>query len=220
MKKSVSFIQILLGILTALCIMTFTVSAQVSAHESGDDGDYSEFLAEILAEINAQYTVKDILFFGDSRVVGMSGVGGEGYHYVGKVSAGYSWMTGDGYTKFSALMEEYPEAAVVFCFGVNDMGNIESYISWYQNFMEEHPDRIIKLLSVNPIEDDKAGAAGYKAKDSSVADFNARLSEAFPEEYLDCYDYLLYTGLASADGVHYSNETYWKIQEYVKEQIG
>ena len=65
----------------------------------------------------------DIIFYGDSRVVGMAYLTG-GYHYVGKESTGTAWMEGEGLSYLESQMKAWPEADIVFCFGVNDPGQI------------------------------------------------------------------------------------------------
>ena len=154
----------------------------------------------------------DMIFFGDSRVVGMSQYAG-GYHYVGKVSAGYSWMTGEGVVLLTQMMGEWPQADIVFCFGINDLGNIDAYISWFESFREQYPDRRCWFLSVNPVSELTAAHHGYSVRNDSIDSFNTRLAEAFPERYLDTYSYLMKYGVLTGDGIHYESDTYAAIED-------
>ncbi len=160
-----------------------------------------------------QQQSSDMIFFGDSRVVGMSFYAG-GYHYVGKVSMGYDWMSGEGSTYLLDMMEDFPQADIVFCFGVNDLGNVDAYINWYRQFMDDHPDRRCWFLAVTPVNEGIAGANGYSVKNSSIADFNTKLQAAFPDQYLDAYSYLMEYGANTGDGVHYDGITYAGIEDF------
>ena len=159
-----------------------------------------------------------IIYFGDSRVVGMQMTGGDQI-YVGKVSMGYNWMAGTGKDLLLQEMSAHPDAQIVFCFGVNDVGNIGSYISWFQSFISQYPDREIWYESVNPIEDGKAAACGYFARDQMVRSFNGQLEGALSDRYLDTYSELVSTGFGTQDGVHYDSGTYQKIQDLTKDLI-
>ena len=155
----------------------------------------------------------DLIFFGDSRVVGMSEYAG-GYHYVGRVSAGYSYMAGDGYTALTQMMADWPYADIVFCFGVNDPGNVDSYIGFYQSFLAAYPDRRAWFMAVTPVSEVQAAAAGYQIRNAQIEAFNAALQSAFPDRYIDCYTYLMENGVNTGDGVHYDGTTYAAEQDF------
>ncbi len=154
----------------------------------------------------------DIIFAGDSRVVGMASAGG--YHYVGEIGIGYYWLTGEGAGWLSSEMAAYPGAAVVFCFGINDLGNIGAYIAYYQTLLAQYPDRQIYFMSVNPVNEAAAAASGYTVNNAMIEGFNASLMDAFPDRYIDVYGYLMAGGFGTADGIHYDVGTYANIQNY------
>ena len=157
----------------------------------------------------------ELIFYGDSRTKGLQMCAG-GCVYVGKVSAGYSWMAGDGYELLKSAMEQYPEAEVVFCFGVNDLGNVDSYIQFFRDFKAAYPERGAYFASVNPIADSIAAANGYVVKNASVEAFNERISEELGDDYLDTYTFFAAGGFDTVDGVHYGSETYIEIQNLTK----
>ena len=159
-----------------------------------------------------QQQCSDMIFFGDSRVVGMSLYAG-GYHYVGQTSAGYSWMSSEGASRLEQMMQEWPQADVVFCFGVNDLGNIDSYISWFDSFQANHPGRRCWYLSVNPVSERTAAANGYSVRNYMIDAFNQRLIDAFPDRYLDTYSIVMEYGAGTWDGVHYDGTTYASIED-------
>ena len=121
-------------------------------------------------------------------------------------------MSGDGYTYLKEAMEKYPEATVIFCFGVNDLGNVDSYIQFFRDFTAVWPERECYFASVNPIADQYAAANGYSVRNVSVEAFNERVMEELPDAYLDTYTFLAAGGFDTVDGVHYGSETYIEIQ--------
>lgn len=158
--------------------------------------------------------VSEMIFVGDSRVVGMSMAGG--YIYVGRESIGYDWFVSEGIYQLQNEMAAYPDAEVILCFGVNDVGNIGAYINYYQWLIENYPETDFWMMSVNPVNDQTAASCGYFINSSMVHEFNALLSQAFPDRYLDCCGYLEQNGYGTSDGVHYDVGTYLVIQEYCR----
>lgn len=163
-------------------------------------------------------SVSEVIFFGDSRVVGMYNAC-QGDIFIGKEGAGYSWMAGEGYTLLQEQMSIYPDADVVFCFGVNDTENISSYISSFFAFCDSHPDQRSWFMSVNPVIEEAASANGYHRTNAQIDSFNAQMSCAFPDRYLDVASELALYGYASTDGIHYDENTYVLIQSIAKLQI-
>lgn len=177
--------------------------------ENWDDG--------IVIRDEDDYTVSDMIFVGDSRVVGMQMSSGR-YHYIGEISTGYDWMVNTAEGILSSTANAYPDADIVFCFGVNDVGNIGAYINEYFRLLSIYGDRLW-LMSVNPIEDGAASANGYFANNGMVVNFNQSLKEAFPDRYIDCYTEMMTEGYDTMDGVHYTAGTYLDIEDYTKELI-
>ena len=181
--------------------------------------DDEDFLLDLdyIASYGGEYC-SDLIFYGDSRVVGMSYTA-DSYHYVGKEGAGYSWMSGEGLTYLEEQMKSWPDADIVFCFGVNDLGNLSSYISFYQSFEEKYPDRRFWYMSVTPVYDGLAASSGSTVKNADIETFNQGLETAFPEQYLDCYSYLKEYGYNAQDGIHYDGDTYFGEQDYCRRLI-
>lgn len=156
--------------------------------------------------------VSSLIFVGDSRVVGMAGVGG--FRYVGEVAQGYYWLSGEGLRWMEQEMAADPDAAVVFCMGINDLGNIDAYISYYSTLLSWYPDKELYFMSVNPVNEAAERAYGYSVTNEAIEAFNSRLMEQFPDRYIDVYGYLLANGYGTVDGVHYDAATYSWIQQY------
>ena len=179
-----------------------------------EDEDFSDFHLDLeYIDAYGEEYCSDIIFYGDSRVVGMSyTIGGD--HYVGKEGAGYDWMQGEGMSYLTSQMNENPDSDIVFCFGVNDPGNIDQYIRFFQSMVETYPERRFWFLSVNPVYDGISASHGYNARNEQIDTFNARLEEAFPDRYIDSGSYLKEYGYNAQDGVHYDGDTYFAIQNF------
>lgn len=173
---------------------------------------------EIETETEEKEDNKDIIFVGDSRVVGMASMVG-GYYYIAKTSQGYDWLVNTALAETESAMAEYPDAPVVFCLGVNDLGDVDAYIDCYQDFMDQYPEKDIYFLSVTPVDNELAASDGYSVQNDQIVAFNDALQEAFPDQYLDLYYYMQVNGFLATDGVHYDGNTYAMIQDYVRYMV-
>lgn len=195
---------------TGICLFADQMREKPDVYEA--DSGFEEIPEKIETESEDGIQQTDIIFVGDSRVVGMASAGG--YHYVGEVGMGYYWLTGEGAGWFLNEMAAYPNAAVVFCFGINDLGNIGAYIDYYQMLLNEYPDRQIYFMSVNPVNEAAAAASGYTVNNAMIDSFNSSLMNSFPDRYIDVYSYLMAGGFGTGDGIHYDTGTYVSIQNY------
>lgn len=163
----------------------------------------------------------DTIFVGDSRMVGMKmSVGSKGVHYIAKVGEGYSWLTSTAGPQLKNTLQTRPDATVVLALGVNDMGNISNYISYYRNLVNAYPKAKIYMLSVNPLNDDLAGRVGYMVRNKDVKAFNKKLKEAFPERYINAYKYLIdHEEFRTSDGIHYTADTYKILHTFILETL-
>ena len=160
------------------------------------------------------------LIVGDSRVVGMdSAVSTSQTKFIGKVSMGYSWMKSTAVPKVKQYLAGNSKLKVVFGFGINDLGNISSYISYYSVLLKQYPDTEFYFLSVNPVNEKLASGKGYSVKNSAIKKFNSKLKSAFGTKYIDTYTYLTKNGFSSVDGVHYTEDTYLKLYQYIVNKI-
>ncbi len=167
---------------------------------------------------NSQALDSSIIWFGDSRVVGMGmSARANTDTYIGKVSSGYNWMAGEGMRLLMDAVSTNPESQIVFCFGVNDFGNVDSYIQYFKSFHNSYPNSWFE--TVNPVGDAAAASCGYMVRDNMVQTFNSRLKAEIPDRCLDTYDVLVSTGFGSGDGVHYDAATYAKIEDETRQLI-
>lgn len=193
---------------------SMAVNEDVGKYHVGKKGALSGYSAEY-----KKYSKPDYLFVGDSRTVGMSNaVSNSKVAFYGKVSMGYSWLksTADGEVK--KYLKYNPSIKIIFGFGVNDLGNINSYINYYSGLIKAYPKAKFYFLSVNPMVEAKW--SNKLVTNKKIKAFNKKLSAAFKSRYINTYSYLTKKGFETNDGLHYTAATYKKIFTYVKKAIG
>lgn len=172
---------------------------------------------EALQAAQMQLPRHQFIFVGDSRTVGMGDAetdAGDTCRYIGAVGEGYSWFADTGLALMEEAMDACPDAPVILNLGVNDLDRIDQYLELYRTFKDSYPNRDFYYLSVNPVTEQSAHVTNME-----IAGFNTRLREEFPDQYLDSNTYLRVQEFESADGVHYSDDTYRMIHDYVARQI-
>lgn len=157
-----------------------------------------------------------ILFVGDSRTVGMknSVAAASNVSFKAKVSMGYSWLISSADPTIRSALAADPSMTVVFGLGVNDLGNISSYISYYNKLIKAYPRAKFVFLAVNPITYSNAYISNTK-----IAAFNKQLKKAFASRYLDTYTWMTEGGFSTVDGLHYTTDTYKKLYSYIMKNI-
>ncbi|MDD2957431.1 MAG: hypothetical protein PHR92_02735 [Lachnospiraceae bacterium] len=160
------------------------------------------------------------LMVGDSRIVGMdAAISDPDTKFIGKVSMGYSWLSSTAGPEVKKYLQGKADLTVVFAFGINDLGNISQYISYYQSLVKAYPSAKFYFISVNPVDEKVAAAYGYSVKNSAIKAFNKKLKAAFSSRYFSTYNYLLKNGYNTADGIHYTSATYQKLYQYILSEI-
>lgn len=166
-----------------------------------------------------------LIFVGDSRTVGLQQTIGGDAKYIGKVGEGYAWFTKTALKKLKKELEAAPASTVILNFGINDLGNISSYIVAYQELMASYPQARFLFASIHPVEQKLAKKSGYTVTNKQIQAFNAQLQAAFPENYVDTYSYLMESGQIkpkgnlTSDGIHYTAEGYQLIYNYIQSQM-
>lgn len=165
------------------------------------------------------------IFVGDSRMVGMYQTVAPGDTlFLAKVGCGYSWLSASAGVKLKYYLNANPKVKVVLAYGVNDLGNIDQYITYYQSLISLYPDTEFYIMSVNPVDDEylkQNKPISYQwVNDTLICQFNKKMKTAFKKKYIDTYSYLKKQGFSSNDGVHYTEETYQKLYTYLISKIG
>ncbi len=166
--------------------------------------------------------VDGTIFIGDSRFVGMKSALGSSSNeaqWISKTGEGYSWLVNTAITSLNSKIKSGKRYNIVINLGVNDMGNIDKYLNFYDKMVKykEYKDCNIIIVSVNPIDDSLVAKYGYSVKDSMVKKFNTKLKKNLNNKikYCDTYSKIKST-FKTTDGLHYTNNTYKKIYKEIK----
>ena len=186
----------------------------------------------------SKYTYAYIV--GDSRIwLGSYYMGGEfkKTRLICKSGSGYDWLSAAGYAKLlQSIRNDNKKStgrkAVVFCHGINDLGNISRYITFYRSKAKELRKLGCDLyvLSINPFNQSQSAywqqTYGYSRRyvefrtQPQLQYFNKRLRSdlAGIYGYIDTNTYLRKTGWDTcsiynhiADGLHYSKAVTRKV---------
>ena len=167
------------------------------------------------AKAYAKYAGIDYLFVGDSRTVGMGNtISDPKSAFIGKVGEGYNWLKSTADKEVRTYLKYNPKVKVIFGFGVNDLGNVSRYISYFNDLIKAYPQAKIYILSVNPIVESK-----WKSKyvsNKGIRNFNDKIFKAFKSRYINTFTYLCKSGYDTVDGLHYTADTYRKIYDFAK----
>lgn len=215
---------ILLGLLALYLSMTFRAETffadSVRMESEADAAMQALYASQFEQETAASTELPDaapVIWVGDSRTLGMQNAltdpGSD--LFIGASGEGYTWFSQTGLPLLKEAIHQEPDAPVVFNFGVNDYDNLSRYLTLYTELTEEYPDTTFYFLSVNPIEPTLCS----NISNEEIADFNQHLKETFPETYLDSFTMLMIDQAVTIDGIHYSEEDYLKIYDFVRSQI-
>lgn len=159
-----------------------------------------------------------VVLIGDSRFYGQSSYNFENPKttYIAKSSEGLNFLKNSN-SKIKSL--DSTSTAFVINLGVNDLYNINNYIS-YINSLALSLKGDIYYLSVNPVEEDVETKYGYSIKNSQINDFNNKMkNELKSVTYLDSNSYLKRKGFNTVDGIHYTKDTYQKISNFISSNV-
>ncbi len=196
---------------------SMAVDCQIGNYYVDENGVRQEEHVDIPEFFHGRY-----IFVGDSRMVGMSArVSRTDTAFIAEVGSGYSWLRSTAALSLDRLIKMSPDAKVILAHGINDLANISSYILFYQNLTAKYPATDFYMLSVNPVDYEKALQSGYsQVTNEKIMSFNEALQEAFGSRYLDTYTYLEKKGFETNDGIHYQAATYQKLFNYILKKTG
>ena len=163
----------------------------------------------------------NIIFIGDSRIVGMcNAVYGTTFGnnlveytrgnetYIAKVGAGFSY-----FDAFIDLAKKYvtDDTNIIIALGINDYVSGQEYAEAINNIDVGN----VYFMSINPVDDELASKYNYNVSTSFIETKNSQIKDNLEDvEYLDCYSEIKDSFLTS-DGIHYLNSTYEEIYELV-----
>lgn len=143
------------------------------------------------------------LFVGDSRTVGLDDAV-SGISSVAKVGAKVDYLK-----SVLSTVTKTRKKNVIFNFGVNDLGNINKYITVFKSLPKDFiKNNNVIIMSVNPTNGSK-----YGSWNKDIDKFNKKMKANLPSgvKYLDTNSILKREGFSTRDGVHYKAVTYRRI---------
>ena len=160
-------------------------------------------------------TNSTLIFVGDSRTVGMQSAVGGNDIWSCKTSQGYSWMKSTGVPNIESKITN--NAKVIILLGVNDLGNINSYISYVNQKANDWKQKGASTYFISVLPTDK----GSNGLNTTINSFNQKLKNNLNSNvtYMDVNSYLKSDGFTTTDGLHYTNDTYQKIYNYIKSHL-
>lgn len=206
-------IMLLIGLLILMCVLIVALIFLMTKDRGGIRGPREN--QSITKQLENKKT-SDIypLFVGDSRTVGMAEAVGKDIDYHAQNGSAYGYLE-----SLDERIRTSGSDCIVIGFGVNDLSDIKDYTD-YANRLGTETDNPVFFLTVNPVQEDKAAKNGYYVKNDRIDEFNDKLKEnAVNYTVIDTNDYLKSlessSGFNTVDGLHYDNETYIKIYNYI-----
>ncbi len=207
------------GACLLLLLMVYTVFAQDDVHNlSLTNGTSISGSSAGSRKCSAEEVENRLLYVGDSRTVGMqSSIENENVNYIAEVGKGYEWFNSTALPNIESKLQEKTNAVIVLGLGVNDLYNIDNYITAYKSLIAKYPNNNFYILSVNPVDESKTVANGYTVTNADIEAFNKKLADNFSNNYIDSYSSL--SNIGTSDGLHYDSETYKTLNGIVTSNI-
>lgn len=224
MKKLSTFILLV----ATICILTPTVKIsddsdfvlQESIVEEFDD-NIEEKTIEIVKNNKKKIEKEgkkdlDFIFFGDSRIVGMQSVINSDDIFVAEAGQGYSYFM----ENLNNVLNKYTDDSIIIIeFGVNDLYNVDLYIDVVNDIAKKGYN--ICYLTIYPINENISMQIGYTITNNQIDNFNNKLKNNLDKnvKIIDTNKFLKENGFNTNDGLHYDDETYLMIYNYVKNNL-
>lgn len=126
-----------------------------------------------------------------------------------KGAMGLDWMKSTGVPNIESSIAS--DNRIIILMGVNDLSNVDSYITYINSKAAEWKSKGAKTYFVSVTQASKGSLS------TSIPTFNDKMKSSLSSDvtYLDAYGYLSSAGWHSDDGLHYDKATYEKIYNYV-----
>lgn len=160
-----------------------------------------------------EYAPSQMCFIGDDRVVDLSYVITDA-KFIATRSADLKWFNGAAIEKFKKIEDDVE--IVIVALGINDTGNVDDYVDRLNNFAEQHKDKVCVYVNIGPVVDTLKTVSN-----SELEVFNQGMEQGLSDKWtvLDQYQYLKTEGVASRDGMHYSNKENAKILTWIIDSV-
>lgn len=158
------------------------------------------------------------VFVGDSRYRGMMFMADESDVFICENGRGYDFLL----EQMGSIKWECDEnTALIIGLGVNDSHyNVDKYLTTLSD-MADTMDCQIYYMLVNPVDEAVEEYNGYHVLNENIDIFNERMKNELDERIgiIDTNSYLLESGFDTMDGLHYTNDTYEKIYNFIKSEV-
>ncbi|BBF43607.1 hypothetical protein lbkm_2295 [Lachnospiraceae bacterium KM106-2] len=226
-KKVRRFLMTVIAIsVLLLCGSVSGIVGKVTTRKAQDVVDPKQVLPKTTLEsdttkvevIKHKNRFKKYVFVGDSRYVGMSENAEDKDVFISKANMGYSYLM----EQMTEIRKECDsKTALIIGLGVNDIKYSRKNYMNTINKMAKNMDCQIYYMLVNPVDEKKEKKKGYKIKNREIDDFNKKMQEGLSEKVtiIDTNTHLKDIGYETVDGLHYTENTYRDIYDYIKEQV-
>jgi len=136
--------------------------------------------------------------------------------FIAEVSMGYSYLVSNSdYIRSIAD----GDSALIIGLGVNDMGNLNNYITYINKLAAELPCDVY-YMSVNPVDEEAEEKTSYHTKNETINNFNNSMRlNLVNVTYIDCNNFIYDVGFDTRDGVHFTKETYQNMYNFIKDFV-
>ncbi len=192
-----------------------TVGNNQTYSSSGSSGSSSSSSGSSQAQ-STNNSISKKIFIGDSRTVGMrNAVNSSTDTWSCLESIGLKWMKEHGVPNIKNKIGN--GSAVIILMGVNDLYNVSNYASYINSLYSQYSGKgaYFYFVSVNPTN------GNYSHLSSGIQNFNKSIKSSLNSKikYIDTYSYLVSNGFNTTDGLHYTNDTYKKIYNYILKSL-
>ena len=190
-----------------------TATPQPAATEAADQDPADQ---GTLSKPNHPDTISadKLVFIGDSRTEGLRDAVNDDSVWSCLSSMGYDWMVSTGVPQVEDQIED--NTAVIILMGVNDLYQVNNYISYINAKAAEWSNRGAQtyFVSVGPVQNDPY------CSNAEIESFNAAMqANLVGVTYIDVYSHLVSDGFSTVDGTHYPDSVSIDIYNYILDHL-
>jgi hypothetical protein len=195
----------------------FSVSgeADIADAAGGEAVDSENVTGSITTDMDIDSGSKRYIFVGDSRYVGMKKFAQPDDVFIAEVGEGYYFLM----SNMNKILEYIDKNSILIVgLGVNDYAsNYKNYIKTMNELADTLDCRVYYML-INPVEEDKEALYGYSTSNEMIDKYNALMKAGFSSKVgvIDTNTYLKEDGFYTSDGLHYDDNTYKKVYNFLK----
>jgi hypothetical protein len=188
--------------------------ADAAGGEAVDSENVTE-IESITTNTDIDGSSKRYIFVGDSRYVGMKKFAQSDDVFIAQVGEGYNFLV----SNMNKILEYVDKNSILIVgLGVNDYAvSYKNYIKTMNELADTLDCRVYYML-INPVDEDKEALYGYSATNEMIDKYNALIKAGFNSKVgvIDTNTYLKEDGFYTSDGLHYDDNTYKKVYNFLK----